>query len=70
MRVILRTRCICSQEVEIKYPPNPIIMIPLHTNFRVNINTTVDDIPVRQTRSFKLMNYLRPFDTAEYMETE
>mgnify|MGYP001575662651 CR=1 FL=1 len=69
MRVILHTRCGCSREIEIEYPPKSIIMIPLHTNFRVNINTTID-IPARQIRSFKLINYPRPFDTAEYMETE
>lgn len=75
MKAILRTRCGCIREMQIPYPPNQTIYLPLsgkHSWFHLEMDAQQADVynrPNIGVRVFELYNTPRNGDAAEYVET-
>lgn len=73
MKAILQTRCGCSREMSIPWPPNPEIIIPLRTDWS-KCWFNEDQISSHVTQQVRRFTFVRaygqqgPFGTAEYME--
>lgn len=77
MKAVLRTRCGCTREMQIPYPPNREIYLPLSGKmswFHVEMDAQRQDVFSRANlgvRVFELYNVPRNGDDyAEYLETK
>lgn len=72
MRATLVTRCNCRRDMNIPYPPQRFIIIPLRDDVRsvwFNENEP-PSTPFYQTRRFELKRDDGPYGLAEYMEVK
>ena len=73
-KATLRTRCGCTREMFIEYPPKPEIKLPMNrtTNALLHFGTTGDTLLHVEVRIFNLVSSVRNgiglFHTAEYLE--
>jgi len=76
MKAILTTRCGCTREMEIPFPPNERIVVPLRPD-RMSVWFDESQPPSRvgrglsiDARTFKLhrCDNCSPYGTAEYLE--
>ncbi len=77
MKAKLATRCGCSREIEVPYPPNPVLVLPLHCSgeYGESFEKCMPTTPTNSlhVRRFKLQDNLGrgpygPTDTAYYAE--
>lgn len=53
MRAILKTRCGCTREMEIPYPPNRVIIVPMYKH--PVVAAAPPDTPITiETRTFEM----------------
>ena len=69
MLATLKTRCGCQKQIEIPFPPNPRIILPLVPEFRLGLTESDLTRPIMRVREFELTDsYGGPNGYAEYLE--
>ena len=73
MKALLMTRCGCTREFEVTYPPPPSVMIPLNgRELRKSFFSLPPDDPISpmRTRTFELTRPLSPGPSSRAYYTE
>ena len=69
MKAILRTRCGCTREMEIRWPPLRYLRIPLKRDLSLSVWIVPPNIDDIQIREFELQpGSKHPLETARYLE--
>lgn len=70
MLATLKTRCGCIKRIEITFPPNPRIVLPLAPEYKFSLYAKQDfSKPTMRVREFELTDYYGgPNGYADYLE--